>query len=221
MIPPTKIHQLIRSLCLVLGVFFLVWAFLSFGSQSDLIFDKFLGAGLFLLTFLFYPHLHLNYSIISVGGFAIFIHQMKLYGNVYFGIEFDVYMHLLGAFALGLFLSNLFITHTSTPIKTFTQKLFFLIIVLFATVGISSLIEIGEFFAYTSLSPGDGILHFGPGDVFGEGRTVGGDAQSELLAWADSAFDQLFNVIGALLGVLVTFLRSFKRAPHQHSQPLR
>jgi len=79
-------------------------------------------------------------------------------------------------------------------------------------VGIASLIEIGEFFAYTSLSPGEGILHFGPGDVFGEGRTAGGDAQSELLAWADSAFDQLFNVIGALLGVLVTFLRFFRCA---------
>lgn len=210
MISNTKVHQMIRYLCLALGVFFLVWAFFSFSgqsSQSDLIFDKFLGAGIFLLTFLFYPYLHLNYFIILVGGFAIFIHQLKLYGNVYLGIEFDVYMHLLGAFALGLFLSNLFFVHLAT--KTFKQKLFFLGIVLFATVGIASLIEIGEFFAYTSLSPGEGILHFGPGDVFGEGRMAGGDAQSELLAWADSAFDQLFNVIGAFLGVIATLVHSF------------
>ncbi len=91
MVPCEKIHRCIRYLCLALGVFFFIWAL---RSQSDLIFDRFLGAGLFFLVFIFYPSLHLNYFIILVGGFAIFIHQLKLYGNVYLGIEFDVYMHL-------------------------------------------------------------------------------------------------------------------------------
>lgn len=189
-------HSWVRQACLVLGFVFLIWTLTSLHWATDLIFDRLLAAVLFFALFFLYPRLHLNKYSLMAGAFALFIHQLKLYGNVYAGIEFDVYMHLIGSFAVALIIGN----YLFATLGKDHAKLLIVLLTIFAAVGAASIIEITEFFAYTNLPPGEGILHFGAGDI------VGGDlAKAELTGWADSALDQLFNVIGSTVAAFLLF----------------
>jgi|SRR3989344_4862104 len=179
---------------LLIGMFiFLVLGILSLEMEPDFIFDRFFSAALFLLFFFVYKHLRLRIYQLIIGIIALTLHHLKLYGNVYVGLEFDMIMHFIGAFASSLivyqYLSNCDGISCSNKMKTG-------LLAVLIVAGLGTFIEITEYFGYAKLPSGEGILHYGQGDE--------GD-------WADSVSDMMFNLLGAILGILITFLIHYRK----------
>ena len=195
-----QFHTWARKACLIGSLIFFVWTLTAFNWEKDLIFDRFLAAAILLAVYWLYPKLNLTIPVIATGVFAVVLHQMKLYGTFFFGIEFDVYMHLIGGFAVALFVGNLLFTRLKNQ-----PKWLLVLLTIFAAVGLASLVEIAEFFAYTNLPPGEGILHFGTGDTVSHWAI-----KAEATAWGDSAIDQLCNLVGSIAASLVLLRRKKK-----------
>lgn len=173
--------------CFLWACFFgmAAWGVLSLGADPDFVFDKFLSAGFFVVLLVLYERFRLNLKLIISVVFAIGLHQAKLYGDVYFGfIQFDMIMHVVGAFAVALIIYQWFI-HEERSTRHWKKVAFVTILVV---MGIGAVLEIVEFFGYANLPEGGGILHYGEGDEGG---------------WSDTAQDMMFNAAGALVGVVV------------------
>ncbi len=169
------------------------WGVLSFGADPDFVFDKFLSAGFFVILLVLYERFRLNLKLIIPVVFAIALHQAKLYGNVFFGfIQFDMVMHVVGAFAVALIIYQ-WLIHEERSMRHWKKVAFVTILIV---MGIGAVLEIVEFFGYANLPEGGGILHYGEGDEGG---------------WSDTAQDMMFNAAGALIGsVLMCFIAVWK-----------
>lgn len=179
-------------LALLVGMFvFLVLGALSFDKDPDFIFDRFLSAGFFLFFFLFYKRMGLRLPVLLVALGALVLHHLKLYGNVYFGFEFDMIMHFVGAFAVSLIMYQYLSTCDGIGCSS-KAKLAFM--AMFCVAGLATLIEVTEYFGYAKLPAGEGILHYGLGDE--------GD-------WGDSVSDMLFNLLGSITGVLTMVIAHY------------
>ena len=176
---------------------FLVLGVLSFEKDPDFVFDKFLTAAILLVFYFLHRKMHLTLFEASIGAFALILHHLKLYGNVYLGgIEFDLIMHFIGGYAISLVLfqalfgGNYLLSHRRIAVFA-----------LLAAIGMGTFVEILEFIGYSYLGKGEGILFYGTGDI-GE--------------WNDAAWDLIMNVSGAVLGIvtmLVLTWNSHKSGP--------
>lgn len=188
-----RLDTIIHS-CLLAGMFvFIVLGVLALNREPDFIFDRFLSAGFFLFFFLFYQKMALKWPVLLVGVGALILHHLKLYGNVYFGLEFDMIMHFVGAFAVSLiayqYLNNCDGISCSSKVKVACLSVL-------VVAGLGTFIEITEYFGYARLPVGEGILHYGTGDE--------GD-------WVDSISDMISNLLGSLLGVIVMILAHYRK----------
>jgi hypothetical protein len=164
---------------LLAGMFiFLLWGLLSLHEDPDFIFDKLLTAVMLLVFYRFYKILHTSVPSLLAAGFALTLHHLKLYGNHYFGLEFDMIMHFIGGFAACL----VFYDYLQSMGKK-RRWLRTSILVILITAGLGTFIEITEYFGYSYLGTGEGILFYGTGDTGG---------------WTDAVWDMIFNVFGAI-----------------------
>ena len=178
--------KLIPNLLSAAFVFFVVWAFIAVFTNPDLIFDRFLSAGMIVILYILYKKLGLRLGVILFGFFALLLHHLKLYGNFYYGIPFDRIMHLVAGIALALVIYNALET-SDIPRPALV------IISIFMAAGVASTMEIIEFIGYANLGSGEGLLFYGKGD-FGEYNNV--------------SWDLINNTLGAVIGSVYLFLWS-------------
>lgn len=184
--------------CFLWACFFALaaWGVASLGADPDFVFDKFLSAGFFVLLIVLYERFHLNLKLIIPVVFAVGLHQAKLYGAVFFGfIQFDMVMHVIGAFAVALVMYQ-WLIHEERSMRHWKKVAF---ITLLVVMGIGAVLEIVEFFGYANLPEGGGILHYGEGDEGG---------------WSDTAQDMMFNAVGGIVGVVVMSIVTLRTKKH-------
>ena len=181
--------------CFLWACFFalVAWGVASLGADPDFVFDKFLSAGFFMLLLILYGRFRLNLKLIIPVVFAVGLHQAKLYGAVFFGfIQFDMVMHVVGAFAVALVVYQ-WLIHEERSVRHWKKVAFLTILVV---MGFGAVLEIVEFFGYANLPEGGGILHYGEGDEGG---------------WSDTAQDMMFNAVGTVVGVMVMCLITVRK----------
>lgn len=152
------------------------------------------------LLFIFYKELNLNNFIFSLIFLALLFHNFGVFGfynQSPFPFEYDHLTHIFGGVSLLILFLNFLI-------RFFTQSKrtnFFLILVAFlSALGIGSIIEVIEYFGYLFLGSGQGAFYFGgTGDI-----TSGSDIMTG--AWINSSLDMTFNLIGALIGIIIYFI---------------
>ncbi|MBI2672393.1 DUF2238 domain-containing protein [Candidatus Woesearchaeota archaeon] len=165
------------------------------------------------ILFLLYHKFNLNKTIFILIFLAMLFHNLGIfgfYGNSPFPFPYDNLTHFVGGFSLSIFFINYIKTFFK---KSRTEKAILILIAVLAALGIGSIIEMTEYIGYLTLGQGEGFLYFGgTGDVTGD-YNLGG-------AWINSSVDMLFNLIGALSGLIVYFiykrlLQIFRKINHK------
>src|SRR3989344_7244450 len=128
--------------------FFIGWAILSGVSDHDMFFDRLYGAGEVFLVYLFWRKYRFSTLQLGLIGAAILLHQIKLYGNTYFGVEFDTYMHVVATFAIACLLASVIAQSLKPQHHHWLLRPF---IVFTATVGIATTVEPIEYLGYATL----------------------------------------------------------------------
>ncbi len=191
----SRLHDGIRTFC-ILGAF--AFAFIGIRdifATPDIVFDRFMSAAVFIAILLWYRSLSQTVLTLIPTVVAVVLHALKLYGNTYAGIPFDMIMHVAAGFAIALIVFQYLRSCEGVGCLN-PWKLAFLAV--FTAAGIGTLMEITEYFGYAHLATGDGVLHFGVGD---EGE------------WNDAIWDMICNLIGAIAAVLLSILICKKRVP--------
>lgn len=176
------------------GIFTLLAVFifltiLSFSTGDlELIGDKFVAMGMLLVALLWYKSFNLSIPTAIFGAFALVLHHLKLYGNVYLNIPFDRWMHVIATMAIALIIFEYFKAHNK---KNILSLFAICMISLMVALGAGSIIEIIEFMGYSFLGEGEGLLRYGVGD-FGE--------------WNNACWDLMSNTLGAFIGVTLMWL---------------
>lgn len=154
--------------------------------NTEYLFDRVFAAALVGLIWVLWRRFKISDWALGAVGLAIVLHQLKLYGNTYFGIEFDNYMHAISGFAIAAIVYQIIDDCDSGKCHHPLKKL---LLTFCAAYGTAALIEPLEYFGYATVGNGEGILGYGAGD--------GG--------WRDTAFDLIANMIGAavLIGGVV------------------
>ncbi len=178
-----KIQDRVVQWVCFLGIgFFLLWgieAVLVHNVQN--IFDRFFGAFLIWLAWIWRKELQVTWKTALLGVATLSLHFLKLYGNTYWGIPFDHIMHTAAGFTIAIFSYNALQREIKNPWKL-------ALVSVFLAFGITSSIEIVEFFGYHILGSGEGILYYGTGD-FGEYNNI--------------SWDLISNMLGTLIAVVV------------------
>ncbi|MBW3011701.1 DUF2238 domain-containing protein, partial [Candidatus Woesearchaeota archaeon] len=167
---------------------FLIWGIIELFAGNTLAYDRLFSAAIALIAFFLYKRMKLSLAALLFGLFALVLHNAYFYGNFYFGIPFDRIMH----FTAGMAVAFIFYEFMSTK-KINKWGLMFLVI--FIAAGITSMMEILEFFGYHYLQGGEGIFFYGTGD-FGEYNNV--------------SWDLISNTSGAIFASLLLFLKKYK-----------
>lgn len=143
----------------------------------------------FLMILLWVPYLmrkrlklhHFHYFLLAV---FILLHNLGVfdaYVYLYYGIEYDFFMHTLFGFVAGFILYRYF--HFLGPYDGWFKILAVIIIVL----GLSAFHELFEWFGALLFGNGEGVLFLGAGD---------------LDEW-DTQKDMLNNVLGCILALIM------------------
>lgn len=187
-------YKAINFLILSVFAFFIVWGVYAVVKwDKEFIFDRFFAASITLATFFLYRKMKLSIPTLAVGAFALVLHHIKLYQEVYLGIPFDHYMHFAGGFALSLIFCEYFVNSEKKPNYV---KIFFLSVCIAA--GIGSFMEIIEFTGKSLLGEGQGLLFYGDGD-WGE--------------YNNTSWDMINNTIGAVASsFIMIFTAKFKKS---------
>lgn len=153
----------------------------------EYLFDRLFGMVQIVLLWVLWQRFRISLPVLLTAAFAIFLHQLKLYGNTYFGLGFDNYMHFIGTFAIALIIYGLLRTCQSRECR---HPLKLYLLVFFTAVGAAAVIEPLEYLGYAELGVGDGILFYGAGD--------GG--------WRDTAADLSANILGAAAALMYLYI---------------
>lgn len=147
-----------------------------------------------IILFLFYKQWRLNTLSFFFLVLAFVLHDLgafKFYAAPPIPIEWDVVTHLVGLFAVGLFVYNLVLERVGKK-----HHLFLLFIVIFTAMGIGVMIEFVEFYGFMTVGFGEGFLGHGFGDY--DPAIVSSD-------YIDTIQDLYWNFVGATLGFIVGF----------------
>jgi len=193
-----KILDMVITYGLFIGFFiFLVLGILALDADPDFIADKFFGAALCLFLSIFHKRIGFKWYSIFAILVLLLMHHTKLYGNVYYGIQFDMIIHFVGGFCIAVAGFQILSNCEGIGCSNVFKIMFFTI---FVTAGIGAMLEIIEYFAYANLPPGEGLLHYGTGDA-GE--------------WLDSTGDMVCNFLGAITAsTLMAFVYRRKKNLH-------
>ena len=174
-----------------------------------------LPESLFFIAFIFlclwqWNNMKLTHTSFSLLIIALFLHCAGVFGfysESPLPFAWDHVTHFFGIFAVNIFLFHFFEDRLQKG-KTF-NNLFVLFIVLLASLGVGSLIENIEFSGYTFLGEGEGVLYFGVGDGTLSSNMEAIDTDMMNFAgggWFNAMWDLVFNLLGAITGVIVMLL---------------
>jgi len=194
----TKKHLILLLINIAFVLFFLFFYLV----KQNYEFVIYVGVIIFFMILITYLHLKFNFSMgvligLSIWGLLhmlggyIFIEGVRLYGNYFFGIRYDKFVHIWGfGFA------TLFAYYILRPslIEKIKNKMSLLVLLIFIGMGIGALNELIEFFIVL-IVPQTGI---------------GG--------YNNSMGDLVANTIGAIIAVVyinIVLLRKKKNARKQ------
>lgn len=189
-----KKYIFIESLIIISIIIFFVWMILSIVQKDyQIVADRLIGLVLGVVALFEYRRLKISIPVLIVALIALFMHHMKLYGNVYLGIPFDRIQHFIGVFAVALIFYH-YIEHAYR--NKYFNKIAIGMVVFFIAFGVGASIEIVEFLGYSYLGEGEGVLFYGTGD-YGEYNNIG--------------WDLIANSLGGLLAVFIMGFLSHRR----------
>jgi len=118
------------------------------------------------------------------GASFLILHDLGMFGlynNFYFGLEYDLYLHMFFGF-----LASLILYRTFTHVGSYNKWVMFIAIITII-LGFSAFHELFEYGGALLFGEGEGVLYIGAGD---------------LDEW-DTQKDMLNNLIGALIGLFI------------------
>jgi len=165
-------------------IFFTLWGIYDIIIwNKDYIADRFLFSAIAIAAFFLRKKINLTLPLTLVGLVPIVIHSIKLYGNIYFGIPYDHYMHFFAGFALAMILFN-YMYHLDGK-----KSIHIFVFAILLSAGLGSFMEIMEFLGYAVGGEGGGLIFYGAGD-FGE--------------WNNAVRDMICNTLGATVGSAIS-----------------
>ncbi len=172
----------------ILGVLliYIIWTIITLITKDyELIFDKVLSAGIIIFVYYLNKKHKFSWFALIINAIGVTLHHVKLYGNFYFGIGFDKWMHLIVPFALCFLVYRIIDNLTSSK-----NKLTTIILTMVVVFGLACLVEVVEFIGYSVLGQGEGhgLLLYGEAD-YGE--------------YFNTSWDIICNLIGAVVGTIV------------------
>ena len=171
--------------------------------------DSLVFIALLTIALIFYKKLNLNKVIFIVLGIAMLLHNLGVFGfyaHTPILIQYDHVTHLVGMFAVSIFLYNYLE-------KKKLSKVTLILLVFLATLGVGALIEQIEFTGYLSLGKGEGLFYFG-----GTGDTgVSGLIEQNLQdidelggGFLNTMWDLMYNFFGAVIGIGISVIRQVR-----------
>lgn len=157
-----------------------------YGANPELMFDNIATViFLFIIMFKYHKWKFSKFSMYSIF-FALGLHHSKLYGQVYYTIQFDMIVHFVATFAIAMITYQL--------LKPYHKSLFNLAMyTILISLGMGCLLEITEYIGYNVIGEGEGILGFGKGDATG---------------WNEQALDIIWDIICNTLGAITATIIS-------------
>lgn len=149
-----------------------------------------------VILFVFYRQWKLDTWTFLMMLVAFVLHDLgafRFYANPPLPFEWDIVTHVVGVFAVTLFLYNLTLHLTR---KNHHAFIFFIIIL--AALGVGVIIEFIEFYGLMTTGFGEGFLGRGFGDF--NPAIVSSD-------YIDTIQDLFWNLVGATLGFIVAFVK--------------
>ena len=183
---------------LFVSIFLLLIVYSFYSKNYAYVLDISTSFVLITILFVFYKNFNLNWIVFTLVFLALLLHNFGLFG--FYNIsplpfEYDHFVHFFGGLALVMFFLNIFNNLENLKLN----KFFFILFALFCALGIGSIIEIIEYFGYLFLGKGDGLFYFGgTGDL--------GNYQDLTGAWVNSSLDMTYNLIGAVIGIILYFI---------------
>ena len=192
-----------RIIITVIGII-LFLAFIVYESTRvpDYVPDTILFIALTITLFLLYTKLDLDLVSYSAFIIALLFHNSGAFGwyNISpIGIQWDHITHITGIFAPTLILFRYF-RRLFTASKS--NNLYVILIIILAALGVGVVIEYYEFAGSFIIGQGEGGLGQGEGDIETElGNSL----------YLNTILDLIFNLIGAVLGVITGFMLSYHK----------
>lgn len=183
---------------------FIYWAFILFFAsvaiyslslhQRHYIFDSILSAFFLTMLYRYYDNLNLNTASFVFMGIGMSLHELGrfgFYGKQFFGINWDIYTHTVGSFAMAIILYYALFNRIKLNRKWICLIIFLL------TIGIALVGEFIEFSGTIFLKDGQGLL--------GLESEAGPFANISIDYW-DTMSDLAMNATGGILGILYSVI---------------
>ncbi|MBW3019940.1 hypothetical protein KY334_01475 [Candidatus Woesearchaeota archaeon] len=196
---------------IIYGIFLVIYLFLIYYNHindSKWLIDNVLSIALITFIFLISGWLKLDKYTFVLFNLALLTHNLgtfDFYSWSYSFIEYDMIVHFFNSLVGGIILFNfvvlkLHLNKKETPAHKLISehKLIMIILVIALVTTLGTMVELLEFFGFSFLGTGDGILFYGSGD---------GIFQN----YSDTMVDVLVNLIGAIFGVIIYYLKSYKK----------
>ena len=172
----------------ILGVLliYIIWTIITLITKDyELIFDKVLSAGIIIFVYYLNKKHKFSWFALIINAIGVTLHHVKLYGNFYFGIGFDKWMHLIVPFALCFLVYRIIDNLTSSK-----NNLTTIILTMVVVCGLGCLVVVVEFIGFSVFGQGvgHGLLLYGEAD-YGE--------------YFNTSWDIICNLIGAVVGTIV------------------
>ncbi len=183
----TKLNNKNKFILCVL-IIYIIWTIITLITKDyELIFDKSLTVGIILLVYFLHKKHKFSWFALIINAIGATLHHIKLYGNFYFGIGFDKWMHLIVPFALCFMVYRIIDNLVEKKNKRKITTIITLTILI--VFGLACLVEIIEFIGYSVLGQGEGhgLLLYGEAD-YGE--------------YFNTSWDIVCNLMGAIVGTI-------------------
>ncbi|MBI2110054.1 hypothetical protein HYT58_02700 [Candidatus Woesearchaeota archaeon] len=157
--------------------------------------DSIIFSVLMIVFYLIRNVMNLNpfaYSLLSLSFISHNLGVFGLYANSPFPFEYDLFTHIFGIFAYSIMFYNYFKKDFT---KNLMANLWVIVLIILASLGVGSVIEMVEFSGYLYFGQGEGFLLYGAGDFQ---PNAGPSAD-----YIDSMYDMFYNLFGALVGVII------------------
>jgi len=199
--------KIVYFLGLLIFVFFAFYSY--YFGLKEYINDSVIAMILISIVYFFRKHLNLTsvslvLLILGIGSHVAGV--FGFYGASPIGVQYDHFTHFLGIFAVSIVLFNFFKKFFS---DSRVNNFLILVMILFCSLGVGSLIEQTEYLGYLKFGAGPGLLKFGGlGDTpFDEENLRAMDVIGG--GWLNTMVDLNYNFLGGLIGVLFMYYRSF------------
>lgn len=166
--------------------------------QRHYVFDSILSAFFLTIFYLYYDNLKFDTASFVFIGIGMSMHELGrfgFYGMQFFGINWDIYTHAAGSFAMAIILYHALLDRIKLDRKWICLIIFLL------TIGIALLGEFIEFGGTIFLKDGQGLLGL---------ESEAGPFSNVSIDYWDTMSDLAMNALGGILGILFSGLLSRK-----------